>query len=166
MSLGDLRAYGQGLRDAPAYTDQVLRVAMTEATRRLQNEWQENLHEHSASGITRRSIQVDVASTPAGVLGVVGSIQPSALFVELGTRPHRIGREGREALGAWAVARLGVTKEEAARVAFAIAHKIAHEGTPARHPMARAASATEGEILAIFERGAAKVAAYLAGGSA
>lgn len=164
ISLGDLRAYGQGLRDAPAYTDQVLLATMAEATKRLQNEWAENLHEHSATGITRGSIQADFFSTPAGVLGVVGSSQPSALFVELGTRPHWIGEKGREALGAWAVSRLGVTKKEAPRVAFAIAHKIAHEGTPAHHPMARATAATKGEILAMFEQGAAKVAAHLAGG--
>ena len=85
ISLGDLRAYGQGLRDAPAYTDQVLRAAMTEATMLMQREWQERLP-RGASDLTAASITSDVASTPAGVLGVVGSSQPSALFVELGDK--------------------------------------------------------------------------------
>lgn len=161
ISLGDLRAYGQGLRDAPAYTDQVLRVAMTEATLLLQGQWQERLP-RGASDLTAGSITSDVASTPAGVLGVVGSILPSALFVELGTRPHM---PPAQALEPWVKAVLGIREpKEVKSVAFLVARKIAREGTPAQYPMARAASAIEGQILAMFEQGAAKVAAYLAGG--
>jgi hypothetical protein len=162
--MGDLQAFRRGLREAPEYTERVLQEAMTEATLRMENEWKENLHEHSASGSTSGSITSDVASTPAGVLGVVGSDQASALFLELGTRPHWVGEKGLEALGNWAVKRLGVSKDEAPDVAYAIATKIAREGTPARHLMAKSASAAEGEIVAMFERAAAQVAEYLVGG--
>lgn len=164
ISMGDLHTFRRGLREAPEYTERVLQEAMTEATLRMENEWKENLHEHSASGTTSGSITSDVASTPAGVLGVVGSILPSALFLELGTRPHWVGKKGREALGAWAVERLGVSKDEAPSVAYAIATKIAREGTPARHPMARAAQSVESQVLAMVERAAAQVAEYLVGG--
>ena len=166
ISMGGLQSFANGLREAPAYTDQVLQEAMTEATKLVQREWQENLFEHIATGITRGSITRDVASTPAGILGVVSSSQPSALFIELGTRPHWVGKTGREALGAWAIKRLGVSKKEAPRVAYAIARKIAREGTPAQHPMARAVQSTEGQVIAMFERAAAKLAAHLVGGDA
>ena len=164
ISMGGLQSFAQGLRDSPEYTDRVLQEAMTEATLLVQREWQENLPR--VSGLTARSITSDVASTPAGVLGVVSSSQPNALFLELGTRPHWVGKTGREALGAWAIKRLGVSKKEAPRVAYAIARKIAREGTPAQHPMARAVQSTEGQVIAMFERAAAKVAAHLVGSAA
>lgn len=166
ISISGLDAIAQGLREAPAFTDQVLQATMHEATLRMENEWKETLFEHTASGKTRESISSDVASTPVGVLGVVGSSQPSAVFIELGTRPHWIGEKGREALGEWAVTRLGVSKKEAPRVAYAIATKIAREGTPAQYPMAKSAAAVEGEILAMFERAVGRIAEHLAGGKA
>ena len=44
-----------------------------------------------------------------------------------------------------------------------MARKIAREGTPAQHPMARAVQSTEGQVVAMFDRAAAKVAAHLVG---
>lgn len=161
VSLGDLQSFARGLRDAPEYTDQVLQAAMTEATLLLQREWQENLSR--VSGITAASIASDVASTPAGVLGIVSSSQPSALFVELGTRPHM---PPVEAIEPWVKAVLGISDPKQAKsVAFLVARKIARHGTPAQHPMARAAQATEGQITAMFERAAAQVAQHLIGGA-
>ena len=152
MSLGDLQAFARGLRDAPEYTDRVLQEAMTEATLLVQREWQENLPR--VSGLTARSITSDVASTPAGVLGVV----------ELGTRPHM---PPVAAIEPWVKAVLGISEpKEVKRVAFLVARKIAREGTPAQHPMSRAVQSTEGQVIAMFERAAAKVAAHLVGGDA
>lgn len=165
ISIAGLDGLARGLREAPGYTDQVLQAAMYEATLLAQREWQENMP-RGATGLTAGSIHRDVSSTPAGVLGVVGSSQPAALWVELGTKPHFVGKEGRAALGAWAVKRLGVTEKEAPRVAFLIARKIARKGTSAQRPMAQAVEATEGQIIAIFERAAAQVAAHIAEGSA
>lgn len=162
MSLGDLQAFARGLRDAPEYTDRVLQEAMTEATLLVQREWQENLPR--VSGLTARSITSDVASTPAGVLGVVSSSQPNALFLELGTRPHM---PPVAAIEPWVKAVLGIREpKEVKRVAFLVARKIAREGTPAQHPMARAVQSTEGQVIAMFERAAAKVVAHLVGGDA
>ena len=159
ISVNGLQALAAGLRQAPAYTDQVLRAAMTEATLLAQREWQDNLPR--VSGLTAKSITSDVASTPAGVLGVVGSSQPSARWIELGTKPHPVSEKGREALAEWAVKKLGVSKKEAPGVAFLIARKIASEGTPAQHPMGRAVAATEGQIVAMFERAANQIAEHL-----
>ena len=159
ISLGGLQSFAQGLREAPAYTDQVLQEAMTEATLLVQREWQENMPR--VSGLTARSITSDVASTPAGVLGIVGSSQPNALFLELGTRPHM---PPVAAIEPWVKAVLGIREpKEVKRVAFLVARKIAREGTPAQHPMARAVQSTEGQVVAMFDRAAAKVAADLVG---
>ncbi|MFT4243556.1 MAG: hypothetical protein QM569_14885 [Acidovorax sp.] len=163
ISLGGLQSFARGLREAPAYTDQVLQETITEATLLLQREWQENMP-RGASDLTVASITSDVASTPAGVLGVVGSSQPSALFVELGTRPHM---PPAQALEPWIKAVLGIRDpKEVKSVAFLVARKIAREGTPAQYPMRRAAQATEGQIVALFERAADKVMAHMAGGGA
>lgn len=162
ISLGGLQSFAQGLRESPEYTDRQLQEAMTEATLLVQREWQENLPR--VSGLTARSITSDVASTPAGVLGVVSSSQPNALFLELGTRPHM---PPVAAIEPWVKAVLGISEpKEVKRVAFLVARKIAREGTPAQHPMARAVQSTEGQVIAMFERAAGKVAAHLVGGAA
>lgn len=159
ISLGGLQSFARGLREAPDYTDQVLRETMTEATLLVQREWRENTPR--ASGLTAGSIASDVASLPAGVLGVVSSSQPSALFLELGTRPHM---PPVEAIEPWVREVLGVSDpKDVKRAAFLVARKIARKGTPAQHPMARAVQSTEGQVVAMFERAAAKVVAHLAG---
>ena len=161
ISMGGLQSFAQGLRDSPEYTDRVLQEAMTEATLLVQREWQENLPR--VSGLTARSITSDVASTPAGVLGVVSSSQPNALFLELGTRPHM---PPVAAIEPWVKAVLGISEpKEVKRVAFLVARKIARHGTPAQRPMERAAQSVEGQITAMFERAAAQVAQHLIGGA-
>ena len=163
ISIAGLDGLARGLREAPGYTDQVLQAAMYEATLLAQREWQENMP-RGATGLTAGSIHSDVSSTPAGVLGVVGSSQPSALWVELGTKVHM---PPSEALQPWVKAVLGIhDPKEVRNVAFLVARKIARHGTPAQRPMARAVEATEGQIIAIFERAAAQVAAHIAEGSA
>ncbi len=163
ISIAGLDGLARGLREAPGYTDQVLQAAMLEATLLAQREWQENMP-RGATGLTAGSIHSDVSSTPAGVLGVVGSSQPSALWVELGTKAHM---PPSEALQPWVKAVLGIhDPKEVRNVAFLVARKIARHGTPAQRPMARAVEATEGQIIAIFERAAAQVAAHIAEGSA
>lgn len=161
ISMGDMQAFGRGLREAPEYTERVLQETMTEATLLVQREWQENIPR--ASGLTAASITSDVASTPAGVLGVVASSQPNALFLELGTRAHM---PPVEAIEPWVKAVLGIRDpKEVKSVAFLVARKIARKGTPAKQPMAKAAASTEGQVVALFEHAAAKVAQHLVGGA-
>ena len=164
ISVGNLDAIARGLREAPEVTDRELRAAMTEATALVWNQWSDNMP--TVTSGTKQAITVDVFSTPAGVLGVVGNAQPSALFVELGTKPHFIGKEGREALAEWAIKKLGVSKEEAKGVAFAIGHKIARDGTPAQRPLGRAVDSTRGQIVVMFENAAQRIVQHLNGGAA
>lgn len=162
ISVGDLNTYARGLRDVPEYAQQVLVATMHEATLLLQREAQENMPK--VSGITARSLTSDVASTPAGVLGIVGSSQPSAVFIELGTKPHT---PPVEAMEPWVRAVLGIRDpKEVKRVAFLVARKIARQGTEPQRPLERATLATEGQIVAMFENAAAKIAAALAGAPA
>lgn len=162
ISMEGLQAFERGLREAPAFADETLRSAMTEATLLVQREWQENLPR--VSGLTAGSITSDVASTPAGVLGVVGSSQPAARFVELGTRPHM---PPVEALEPWVRAVLGVREPREVRsVAYLVARKIARKGTPAQYPMRRAVESVTGQITVIFERAAGRILGHLKGGRA
>lgn len=160
VSLADLSAIERGLREAPEYSRQVLEATMHEATLLVQREWQEAMPR--VSGITARSITSDVASTPAGVLGIVGSSQPSALFIELGTRPHM---PPIAAIEPWVKAVLGIRKpKEVKRVAFLVARKIAREGTAPQRPMERTALATRGQVIAMFEGAADQILNFIAGG--
>lgn len=162
ISMPAMEALSRGLLEAPEYARQVLEAATTEATLLLQREWQDRVPR--ASGLTAQSITSDVASTPAGVLGIVGSSQPSALFVELGTKPHM---PPVAAMVPWVKAVLGITEpKEVQRVAYLVARKIARHGTPAQRPMGKAVEATAGQVVAIFERAAGLIAERLAGGAA
>lgn len=162
ISLGDLSTIERGLRQEPDYTRHVLEATMHQATLLVQREWQENMPR--VSGITARSITSDVASMPAGVLGIVGSSQPSALFIELGTQPHM---PPIKAIEPWVKAVLGIREpKEVKRVAFLVARKIAREGTEAQRPMERAALATRGQVIAMFEGAAAQILNFITGGKA
>ena len=162
ISIGDLQQFARGLREAPEYTEQQLLAAAHEATLLVQREWMENMPR--VSGLTARSITSDVASTPTGVLGVVASSAPNALFLELGTRPHM---PPVAAIEPWVRAVLGIREpKEAKRVAFLVARKIAREGTPAREPLGKAIAVTEAQVLMMFERAADRIVQNLAGAAA
>lgn len=162
ISIAGLAALSDGLAKAPEFTRQVLVATATEATLLVQREWQDNLPR--VSGLTAQSITSDVASTPTGVLGITGSSQASALFVELGTRPHM---PPVAALVPWVTAVLGISDpKEVKRVAFMVARKIARNGTKPQRPAGRAVETTRGQVVAMFERAAAQIVAHLAGGAA
>lgn len=162
VSMPAMDAISRGLLEAPAFARKVLEEATTEATLLLQREWQDNLPR--VSGLTAKSITSDVASTPAGVLGITGSSQASALYVEVGTKPHM---PPVAAMVPWVKAVLGITEpKQVKRVAFLVARKIAVHGTPAQRPMGKAVETTQGQIAAMFERAAGRIADHLAGGTA
>ena len=162
ISLGDMSAIERGLREAPEYSQKVLEATMHQATLLVQREWQESMPR--VSGLTARSITSDVASTPAGVLGIVGSSQPSALFIELGTQPHM---PPIAAMEPWVKAVLGIRDpKEVKRVAFLVARKIAREGTEPQRPMERAALSTRSQVIAMFEVAAGQILQFITGGKA
>ena len=164
LSIAGLDALAKGFASAPELTRKELLTSMTSGTLLMQREIADRIPK--VSGATSASVASDAFSTSIGVIGTVGSSQPSAVYLELGTKPHAVSRQGREALAEWAIKRLGVSAKEAPRVAFLVARKIARRGTKAQRPFFEGAAATEGQVLRTLEDAAGRVAAHLAGGAA
>jgi hypothetical protein len=162
LSARALDVLQRGFDQAPALTNQVLMGAMTEATMLLEREVKEAIP-RGATGLTAGSITSDIFSTPAGVLGVVGSSQPALLFVELGTKPHM---PPVAALVPWVRSVLGLAEKEAKGVAFLIARKIARHGTKAQRPLARTLEANGAQVVRIFEDAADRLAGQIGGATA
>jgi HK97 gp10 family phage protein len=90
-------------------------------------------------GVTRASIMPSVESRNNSTVGVVGSNQMSALFMERGTRPHW---PPLAALETWA-RRHGTT-------AFLVARAISRRGTKARLFLQHALDDNRGRIVQLF----------------
>lgn len=159
ISAPALAAIHRGWAEAPAMTRRELLAAMTQGTLLVEREVKEGIP-RGATGLTAASVTSDAFSTPAGILGVVASSQPSATFVELGTRAHM---PPVDALVPWVRAVLGVDAKRAPSVAYLIARKIARRGTKAKQPFAKALARTEGQVLRMFEAAADRIAQNLAG---
>ena len=93
----------------------------------------------------------------------MGSSQISMVAVELGTKPHM---PPSKALIPWVRAVLGVSAKEAPGVAYLVARKIAKSGTKAQRPLARTLAEIDGQVIAIFEAAAGRIAAQLTGDAA
>lgn len=158
ISAPTLAAIDRGLAEAPSIVRRELLAMMTTITQGLQGEVQDAMP--AVSGLTRASIGGDAFSTPAGVLGVVGSSQPAALFVELGTKPHM---PPVDALVPWVREVLGVQGVRARSVAFLIARKIARKGTPAQLPFKRTLERMRPTIVREFEAAAGRIERQLGG---
>jgi hypothetical protein len=161
LSLAGLDALVRGLAEAPEATRRELLATMTQGALLVEREAKDRMPKHT--GMTAASISSDAFATPVGVIGMVGSSQPTAMFAELGTKPHR---PPVQALVPWVRDVLGVDAKRAKSVAFLVARKIARRGTRAKRPFADAAAATDGQVLRMFEDAAARVATRLAGGGA
>lgn len=158
VSMTALDALQRGLAQAPEQTQRELLGAMMQATLLVEREVKDRMPK--VSGISAASIASDAFSTPVGVIGTVGSSQPSVLFVELGTKPHM---PPVQALVPWVRAVLGVDAKRAPSVAFLVARKIAKKGTKPQEHFAKAVASTESQVLRMFEAAAGRVADHLAG---
>lgn len=58
----------------------------------------------------------------------VFSDAPHAGIVELGARPHKVSKEGRENIAAWAMRKLGLSAEEAQAASWAFVKKLNVKG--------------------------------------
>lgn len=160
MSFAGLDALKRGFDQAPEVTRRELLAAATQGTLLVEREVKDGMPRHT--GMTAASVASDAFATPVGVIGTVGSSQPSATFMELGTKPHM---PPVEALIPWVKAVLGVEPKRARSVAFLVARKIARKGTKPRRVFEKAAAATEGQVLRMFEDAAGRVAVHLGGGA-
>jgi hypothetical protein len=140
--------------EAPELADRELYATMIAVTQALEGEVKDAMPKRT--GLTAASVNSDVSSTPAGLLGVVGSASPIALFIEEGTKPHEI-----RAIHAKALAfHVG----EGGPMIFAKA--VRHPGTKAQHIFAKTLDRNEGNIVRQFENAAERIAQQMVGGAA
>lgn len=158
LSFAGLDALRRGFDQAPEVTRREMLAGVTEATLLQEREVKDSVPR--VTGLTAASISSDAFATAVGVLGVVGSSQPTAMFLELGTKPHM---PPVEALVPWVQARLGIEPKRARSVAFLVARKIARKGTEPKKHFEKVAISTEGQVLRILEGAAGRVAGHLAG---
>lgn len=146
----------RGLVEARDYTQERLVDAMVEATLYLEREVKDAFP--AVSGLTRASITSDAFSTPAGVLGVVGSASAAAAAVELGTRPHM---PPVAPIQIWVQEKLGIGGKEGRGIAFAIARKISKVGTKPQGHFKKTLAASTRTLTRVFEDAVQDVAAHL-----
>lgn len=113
-------------------------------------------------GLLRASIAGSVGSVASGVLGVVGTAQPYAVPVELGTKPHF---PPVQALEDWVQARLGARGADIRRIAWLVARKIARHGTQGQFMFRDAFAAAQPELTRQFDAAVARIAARIDGGA-
>jgi hypothetical protein len=100
------------------------------------------------------------------VIGLTATKEPYAEYVELGTRPHRVGPNAIDALTDWVEARIGLRDEEAEGMAEGIAWKIRHFGTAPKPIWQQTYQSLLGEINNKFNAGVQRILARLAGAAA
>lgn len=157
ISAPGLAALQQGFEQAPVFTGTALLGAMTEAVTMLEAEVKDAMP--AVSGLTRNSVTGDAFSTPAGVLGVVGSAAVAAAVVELGSRPHM---PPVTPLVTWVQEVKGLSGKEATAAAWRIAMAIKRRGTKAQRPFARTLERAQPTLGQIFEGAAQSIAIHLA----
>lgn len=152
-----LAALQRGFERAPEFTRERLLTAMTEATLYLEREVKDAFP--AVSGLTRASITADAFSTPAGVLGVVGSASPAVAAVELGTKPHM---PPVAAILLWVQDKFGLSGEEAESMAWGVARKIRARGTKGQGHFQKTLAGATGTLTSIFQGAVQDVAQHLA----
>lgn len=157
IDASDLAALQRGFAAAPEFTRERLLTAMTEATLYLEREVKDAFP--AVSGLTRASITSDAFSTPAGVLGVVGSASPAVAAVELGTRPHM---PPVQAILLWVQDKFGLSGEEAEGLAWGVARKIKARGTQGQGHFRRTLAGATGTLTSIFQGAVQDIAQHLA----
>lgn len=163
VNLTGLQGLQDALRKAPQMVIEELERAVIEADELILHEVSDRLPVGvgGAAGL-KGSLFAEQEVSPTGVIGVVGSPLNYAIPVELGTKPHFMGRQGIDSLQDWAVATLGITSEKAARsAAFAIAKKISVQGTVGKFPFQLGSIATAAGVQKIFDEAAGRIAARM-----
>lgn len=113
------------------------------------------------TGQLRQGVSTSLAGEDVSLVGRVFDPVAYAMPVEAGSRPHfpPIGP-----IQLWVRRKLGISGERESRsVAFLVARAISRRGTPAREFFKRGFEAGKGQVLAIFEKSNARIAARLMG---
>lgn len=156
----DLQGWTQlnaALVRSPDIVREEMLAAVTEADQLLEREVKDLTP--TATGQSRASIFSREQSLPDGAIGVVGTTQPSVVYVELGTRPHF---PPIQALEDWVRVKLGISDEKRIHgVAYLVARKIAARGTLGVGMFHRTISRQRDAVQRIFDRGLARIAARM-----
>ncbi len=164
-----MQEYARFLKQAPRIAHEEMAVSVEEALSLLESQLKD-LHAYtpSATGMLRGSVYHQMRGTAIsqglGVAGIVGSPLNYAVPVELGTKPHWIGKKGIDSLEDWVRAKLGIGGKEARSVAFAIRNKIATKGTKGAHMFERAFNDKEPQIQQIIAAAIPRIIARLEAG--
>ena len=143
-------AQARAWAEAPEIVVEELVAGMREATLLAEREVKENTPlgvGGAAAGLHAPIAAREPQVAGNAVIGVVATSAPHAIPVELGTRPHF---PPIQPLEDWARVKLRVPAGEARGVAFAIAHKIAKEGTEGAFMFERGLAASRPQIERIF----------------
>tara|TARA_R110002110_G_scaffold415849_1_gene657894 strand:+ start:92961 stop:93473 length:513 start_codon:yes stop_codon:yes gene_type:complete len=147
---------------APDITREELLSAVTEIDLMIEAEVKENTPVGvGGGGGLRGSIFSQEESLANNVLGVVGTSQPYAIAVELGTEPHF---PPVEPLKDWVRQKLDVEASEVDHVAFLVARKIASKGTEGKFMFSNAMKEKRAEAVQRFDHAVQRVRDRLAGG--
>lgn len=164
VDVSALAGLARAWRTAPELVAEEMTTAVTEASLLLEREVRERtpIGIGGGGGLAGSIGARDPEVVPGeGVVGVVGTSLRYAVPVELGRRPGQ-RMPPVQALQDWAEVRLGVSSEESRGVAWAIARRIAVEGTEGAHMFRAGTRAVAGAVEGILARGLDRVAARLA----
>jgi len=176
LTFSALDKIAQGLENSPKMAQRELLAAMAWSTGLLERETIEAFPKSKevpvhpkakhtpkrSPGETAQTIHSDYSSSPAGVLGVVGSAAPVAAFVELGTRPHTIRPKDAKAL-AFFMGGTAIASPLGVKDAFKVAKSVKHPGTDPNPVFARTLEQNTGQIIRRFEDAADAIARNLLG---
>lgn len=147
--------YAAYLKLAPEIAQQEMRVSLTEALLFLEREVKDGtpVGVGGSAGL-RGSISHSISESSAGnIHGKVFSPLRHAIPVEMGTDPHPVSMEGREAIRDWVEKKLGVSENESKQVAFLVARKIAKKGTEGAHMFENALSDNSSQVMGMLYAG-------------
>jgi hypothetical protein len=161
ISYPALDAIQRGFEQAPELTERELLATMTKVTMILEGQVKDAMPKRT--GLTAGSVTSDAFSVPGGVLGVVGSASPVALFIEEGTKPHEIRAINAKALSfPFGVGPL----RPGGSFGSIFVKSVHHPGTKAQHIFANTLAGHEGDVIREFEDAAWRIADAMTGGAA
>lgn len=161
IDLHSAEALIAAFEEAPDIVEEELYGATWEASLFLQREVQERTPVGvGGGGGLKGSISAREPGRIAdGVIGAVATSLAHAAPVELGTKPHMPPVKPIED---WARIKLGLDPQEAKGAAFAIARKIAREGTEGAFMFTETFEEGEDQVQAIFGQALERIAARMA----
>ena len=163
IDAGALAKLSRAWRDAPELVVDEMTTSVWEASLLVEREVKERtpIGVGGGGGLAGSIAARDPIVIGEEVIGTVGTALRYAIPVELGRRPGQ-RQPPLAPLADWAVAKLGVSHDEAMGVAFAIARKIGKRGTTGAHMFRDGAKASQAEVERILGAGAERVVARLA----